>query len=72
MPVEIAAEIALRIPGFRLDCAPDFRQAIADSWPQAIDDSLARRDWGWQPQYTLGDMVDAMLAALRPQLLGQA
>jgi nucleoside-diphosphate-sugar epimerase len=71
-PAEIAAEIALRIPGFRLDCAPDFRQAIADSWPQAIDDSLARRDWGWQPQYTLGDMVDAMLAALRPQLLGQA
>ena len=71
-PAEIAAEIAQRIPGFQLDCAPDFRQAIADSWPQAIDDSLARRDWGWQPQYTLGDMVDAMLAALRPQLLGQA
>jgi len=71
-PAEIAAEIRRHIPGFQLDCVPDFRQAIADSWPQAIDDSLARRDWGWVPRYTLADMVDAMLAALRPQLLGRA
>lgn len=67
-PAEIAAEIARRIPGFQLDCRPDFRQAIADSWPQAIDDSAARRDWGWQPRYSLGAMVDEMLAELRPRL----
>ena len=67
-PAEIAAEIARLVPGFQLDCAPDFRQVIADSWPQAIDDSLARRDWGWAPQYSLRAMVAEMLAELRPRL----
>ena len=67
-PAEIAAEIARLVPGFTLDCAPDFRQAIADSWPQAIDDSLARRDWGWAPHYDLRAMVAEMLAELRPRL----
>jgi len=65
-PAEIAAEIARRVPGFTLDCQPDFRQAIADSWPRAIDDSLARRDWGWASRYDLGAMVDDMLLHLRP------
>jgi nucleoside-diphosphate-sugar epimerase len=69
-PAEIAAEIAQHIPGFHLDCVPDFRQAIADSWPQAIDDSVARRDWGWAPRDTLATLVDDMLAALRPRLQG--
>lgn len=67
-PAEIAAEIARRVPGFTLDCAPDFRQAIADSWPQAIDDGLARQDWGWAPQFDLAAMVDDMLLNLRPRL----
>ena len=67
-PAEIAAEIARRMPGFTLACAPDFRQAIAASWPQAIDDQLARRDWGWAPQFDLPAMVDDMLAQLRPLL----
>ena len=67
-PAEIAAEIARLVPGFTLDCAPDFRQAIADSWPQAIDDSLARRDWGWAPQDDLRAIVAEMLAELRPRL----
>ena len=67
-PAEIAAEIARRMPGFTLTCAPDFRQAIAASWPQAIDDQLARRDWGWAPQFDLPAMVDDMLAQLRPLL----
>ena len=72
-PAEIAAEIGRRLPSFRLDCAPDFRQAIADSWPQSIDDSRARRDWGWAPQFDLPAMVDDMLAGLRPRLAaGQA
>lgn len=67
-PAEIAAEIARLVPGFTLECAPDFRQAIADSWPQAIDDSLARRDWGWAPGYDLRAMVAEMLSELRPCL----
>jgi nucleoside-diphosphate-sugar epimerase len=67
-PAEIAAEITRRVPGFRLEVEPDFRQAIADGWPQAIDDSLARRDWGWAPQFDLSAMVDDMLAHLRPRL----
>jgi len=68
-PRQIAAAIARRIPGFTLDCKPDFRQQIAASWPRSIDDSLARRDWGWEPQYTLQAMVDDMLDNLRPQKL---
>jgi nucleoside-diphosphate-sugar epimerase len=71
-PAEIAAAIRQRLPGFTLASAPDFRQAIADSWPQAIDDSAARRDWGWQPRYDLQAMVDDMLAALRPLLTATA
>ena len=67
-PAEIGAEIARRVPGFQLSCEPDFRQAIADGWPRAIDDSLARRDWGWAPCYDLPAMVDDMLLHLRPRL----
>ncbi len=69
-PAEIAAEISRHMPGFQLDCQPDFRQAIADSWPQAIDDSQARLDWGWAPHDDLAAIVSDMLAALRPRLLG--
>ena len=46
-PREIADEIAKHVKGFALTCRPDFRQAIADSWPQVIDDAQARADWGW-------------------------
>ena len=67
-PAELAAAIAQRVPGFSLACAPDFRQAIADSWPRRIDDSLAQRDWGWRPAWGLDAMVDDMLAQLRPRL----
>ena len=51
-----------------MDCVPDFRQAIAASWPQRIDDSAAQADWGWQLQYDLDAMVDDMLANLQTQL----
>ncbi len=47
-PHDIAAAIRRHVPGFTLDCKPDFRQAIADSWPRSIDDSAAQRDWGWR------------------------
>jgi len=62
---ELAEEIKKRVPNFRVEYRPDFRQAIADSWPQTIDDSAAREDWGWQPDYDLPKMVEAMLTALR-------
>ena len=64
-PLEIAAAIRRRIPGFTMTCEPDFRQAIAASWPRSIDDSVAGRDWGWRPQYDLQAMVDDMLENLR-------
>jgi nucleoside-diphosphate-sugar epimerase len=61
---ELAAEIRKRIPGFVCEYAPDFRQAIADSWPASIDDSAAREEWGWKPDYDLAAMTDDMLKAL--------
>ena len=64
-PLEIAAAIRLRLPGFTMTCEPDFRQAIAASWPRSIDDGVARREWGWRPQYDLQAMVDDMLENLR-------
>jgi nucleoside-diphosphate-sugar epimerase len=60
-PRGIADAIARRIPGFELRCEPDYRQQIAASWPRSIDDSTARRDWGWRPRYDLQAMVDDML-----------
>jgi len=67
-PVEVAAAIARQVPGFTLQCVPDFRQAIADSWPRSIDDSVAQADWGWRPQFDLDAMVADMLANLRSSL----
>jgi nucleoside-diphosphate-sugar epimerase len=64
-PRELAAAIGRRIDGFTMSCEPDFRQAIAASWPGSIDDSVARRDWGWQPRIGLAAMVDDMLENLR-------
>jgi len=67
-PAEIAAEIARQVPGFEIDYAPDFRQAIAASWPQRIDDSAAVADWGWKLEYDLKAMATDMLTQLRPIL----
>ena len=67
---ELAAEIAARVDGFTCDFEPDFRQAIADSWPDSMDDSEARQDWGWKPQYDLPSLVDAMLQGVREKLTG--
>jgi nucleoside-diphosphate-sugar epimerase len=60
-PAQIAQAIQKHIPSFTIDYAPDFRQAIADSWPNSIDDSRACADWGWNMDYDL----DAMTAAAR-------
>jgi nucleoside-diphosphate-sugar epimerase len=64
-PKEIAAEIKKHIPEFGLDYEPDYRQAIADSWPQSIDDSVARKDWGWKEEYDLSAMTRDMLENLK-------
>jgi nucleoside-diphosphate-sugar epimerase len=60
-PKEISAAIAQHIPGFTVSYQPDYRQAIANSWPQSIDDSVARKDWGWKEEYNLKMMVKEML-----------
>lgn len=64
-PRQLADEIARHVPGFTLRCEPDFRQAIAQAWPGSIDDTAARRDWGWRPQHDLASLVREMLAGLR-------
>ena len=65
---ELAAEITKRIPEFKIDYKPDFRQKIADSWPKSIDDSSSKNEWGWKPQFGLSEMVDDMLSNLRKKL----
>jgi len=67
-PKEIAAEIRKHIPLFECAYEPDFRQAIADSWPKAIDDSQARKDWGWKHEYDLKRMTKDMLEKLGAKL----
>jgi len=64
-PVEIAESIKKHIPEFSIDYKPDFRQAIADSWPDDLDDSAAREEWGWNPTYNLELMTDDMLKNLK-------
>lgn len=64
-PAQIAAEIKKHIPEFTITYKPDFRQAIADSWPKSIDDSRARQDWGWNPKYDLASMTKDMLDNLK-------
>lgn len=56
-PSMLAAEIKKHIPNFSIEYKPDFRQAIADSWPRSLDDSRARSDWGWKPEYDLAAMT---------------
>ncbi len=69
-PQEIALAIRKQIPGFVIDYAPDFRQAIADSWPRSIDDSVAQAQWGWRAQFDLDAIVEDMLANLGRTLAG--
>ncbi len=64
-PEEVAESILKHLPGFKMSYEPDFRQAIADSWPQSIDDSEARRDWGWSHKYDLDAITDLMLTNLK-------
>jgi nucleoside-diphosphate-sugar epimerase len=61
---ELAAEIKKHIPEFACEYKPDFRQAIADSWPKSIDDTYAQKEWGWKPNFGLSAMVKDMLEKL--------
>ena len=60
-PAEVAESIKKLMPHFKITYKPDFRQAIADSWPASIDDSAARHDWNWRPEYDLDAMTKDML-----------
>ena len=64
-PKQLAAEISKHIPDFRITYKPDFRQAIADSWPHSIDDSVARQQWGSACNYALDDMTRIMIGEVR-------
>jgi len=64
-PKQVADEIRKHIPEFTISYKPDFRQAIADSWPGSIDDKEAREHWGWKPDYDLSKMTDDMLKNLK-------
>jgi nucleoside-diphosphate-sugar epimerase len=66
-PKEIAAEIKKHLPGFSINYEPDYRQPIAESWPQSIDDSIAQNDWGWKPKYDLAAMTKDMIENLQKQ-----
>ncbi len=61
---ELADEIKKHIPEFRCTYKPDFRQKIADSWPRSIDDSAARKEWNWKPEYNLAKMTEDMIQVL--------
>ncbi len=68
-PAELAAEIRRHVPEFRIDYEVDpVRQAIADSWPDSLDDSAARAEWGWRPEHDLAAMTADMLRKLGARL----
>ncbi len=60
-PKEIATEIKNHLPNFIIDYKPDYRQAIADSWPQSIDDAIAKEDWNWNSEYDLKKLTKEMI-----------
>jgi len=63
-PKELVHEITKCIPDFEVTYNPDYRQEIAESWPKMIDDSVARKEWGWKPFYNLEMMVEDMIQVL--------
>jgi len=72
-PAELADAIRVHVPAFAIDYEPDpVRQAIADSWPERLDDSEAREQWGWRHEYELPDMVADMFRGLRTNLARHA
>jgi nucleoside-diphosphate-sugar epimerase len=64
-PKTLSDAIRKEIPDFTVSYTPDYRDLIAKSWPSTLDDSLARKDWGWKPDFGLEDLVNDMLVNLR-------
>ncbi|MEM1675713.1 MAG: NAD-dependent epimerase/dehydratase family protein [Desulfurococcaceae archaeon] len=67
-PKQLEEEIRKYIPDFKVIYEPDFRQQIADSWPKSLDDSVAREEWGWKPDWTFEAMVKDMLIKISKKL----
>ncbi len=67
-PEDIYSSVKRHYPGFSITYAPDFRQEIADSWPENIDDTPARKDWGWNHEYDLNKMTNDMLKNLKERI----
>ena len=61
-PKDLAIEIQKKIPDFRIDYKPDFRQEIADTWPNSIDDSAAKEDWKWKNSIGIEEIVKKMIS----------
>jgi nucleoside-diphosphate-sugar epimerase len=68
-PKQLADAIKKHQPDFGIEYAPDYRQAIAESWPESIDDQKARDDWNWKERYDLNKTVEVMLKKVDPKLL---
>lgn len=68
-PEDLKEEIQKHIPDFKINYAPDFRQDIANSWPQSIDDKNAQEDWNWKHEFDLPKLVDVMLKNVDPKLM---
>ncbi len=64
-PEEVTKSIQKILPDFTIDYNPDFRQGIADTWPQSIDDSFAKEDWGWNPEFDLDQMTNTMITSIK-------
>lgn len=68
-PAELAEEIKTFIPEFEISYIPDFRQELADSWPNSIDDSTAQNDWGWKAKYDTKALVKTMITEIKKKKL---
>jgi nucleoside-diphosphate-sugar epimerase len=64
-PKELSEAIKKQLPNFKITYNPDFRQAIADSWPNSIDDAITEQDWGWKARFNLPKIVDEMIKNIK-------